>query len=30
MTCRATETLMHEPSAGVLEKENRNSTFVDW
>ena len=30
MPCRVTGTLMHEPSAGVLEKENRNSTSVDW
>ena len=30
MPCRATGTLMHEPSAGVLEKKSGNSTFIDW
>ena len=30
MPRRETRASMHEPSVGVLEKENRNSTFVDW
>ena len=30
MPWRAIRTSMHELSAGVLEKENINSTSVDW
>ena len=30
MPYRATKTSMHELSAGVLEKENKKSTSVDW
>ena len=30
MPCRVIGISMHELNAGVLEKENRNSTSVDW
>ena len=30
MPCREIGTSMYELSVGVLEKENRNSTSVDW